>query len=133
MAHSGGDLRLAVLGAGKMGGILIEAFLKQGLVSPKNISATVQHAAQERKSIGGGTITLGTDNRAAVRNADVILLCVKPQTVGQLVDEIKSELNSEKLLIAVAASVPTAYIERRTGANVPVIRAMPNTPAMVGE
>src|ERR1700719_4763394 len=80
MAHSGGDLRLAVLGAGKMGGILIEAFLKQGLVSPKNISATVQHAAQERKSIGGGAITLGTDNRAAVRNADVILLCVKPQT-----------------------------------------------------
>ena len=132
MAHSSGDLRLAVLGAGKMGGILIDAFVKQGLVSPKNISATVQHAAQERKSLGGGSITLGTDNRAAVRNAEVILLCVKPQTVGLLVDQIKPELNAEKLVISVAASVPTDYIERRTGANVPVIRAMPNTPAMVG-
>lgn len=132
MAHSGGEMRLAVLGAGKMGGILIEAFVKQGLVSPKNISATVQHAGQERKTLGGLSIALGVDNRAAARNADVILICVKPQTVGQVVDQIKPELSAEKLIISVAASVPTDYIERRTGANVPVIRAMPNTPAMVG-
>ena len=132
MAHSAGQLRLAVLGAGKMGGILIEAFVKQGLVSPKDISATVQHAGLDRKSLSGHSITLGTDNRAAVRNADVILLCVKPQTIGHLVDQIKPELSAEKLVISVAASVPTDYIERRAGANVPVIRAMPNTPAMVG-
>ena len=67
-----------------------------------------------------------------MRNADVILLCVKPQTIGHLVDEIKPELNPEKLVISVAASVPTDYIERRAGAKVPVIRAMPNTPSMVG-
>jgi pyrroline-5-carboxylate reductase len=133
MAQAGDDLRLAVLGAGKMGGILIEAFIKQSLVSPKNISATVQHASQDRKSPGSGSIALGSDNRAAARDANVILLCVKPQTIGQLVDQIKPELSAEKLVISVAASVPTDYIERRTGANVPVIRAMPNTPAMVGE
>jgi pyrroline-5-carboxylate reductase len=133
MAHSPTQMRLAVLGAGKMGGILIEAFVKQGLVSPQNILATVGHAGNERKNLSKSTILPGTDNRAAVRGADVILLCVKPQTVGQVVDEIRPELNEAKLLISVAASVPTDYIERRIGSNVPVIRAMPNTPSMVGE
>ncbi len=132
MAQSGTQMRLAVIGAGKMGGILIEAFVKQGLVSPKNIFATVQHAARERKSGSTLPVTLGNDNRAAAKKADVIFLCVKPQTVGQVVDEIKSELNEKKLLISIAASVPTDYIERRLGKKVPVIRAMPNTPSMVG-
>jgi pyrroline-5-carboxylate reductase len=132
MAHTEGQTRLAVLGAGKMGGILIEAFVKQGIVSAKDISATVQRTGVDRKTLGGLPITLGTDNRAAVRDADVILLCVKPHFIGQVVEQIKPDLSAEKLLISVAAAVPTEYIERRAGANIPVIRAMPNTPAMVG-
>jgi pyrroline-5-carboxylate reductase len=78
-------------------------------------------------------VPIGTDNRAAARKADVILLCVKPQTVGSLMDEIALELDENKLVISVAASVPTDYIESRLKSKVPVIRAMPNTPAMVGE
>ncbi|MGH9691266.1 MAG: pyrroline-5-carboxylate reductase [Candidatus Acidiferrales bacterium] len=132
MAHSSTQMRLAVLGAGKMGGILIEAFVKQELVPPQNIYATVQHTGQERKNLSKLSIPLGADNRAAVRNADVVFLCVKPQTVGQVVDEIRPELNEQKLLISIAASVPTDYIERHLGSSVPVIRAMPNTPSMVG-
>jgi len=133
MAESKSRMRLAVLGAGKMGGILIDAFVKQGLVSPKNIFATVQHAGRERQSTSGLGVSVGNDNREAVRKADVILLCVKPQTVAQVIDEIKKELTDKKLLISIAASVPTGYIERRLTAKVPVIRAMPNTPSMVGE
>jgi pyrroline-5-carboxylate reductase len=126
-------MRLAVLGAGKMGGILIEAFVKRGLVSPQNISATVQHAGPDRKSGAKLSVALTSNNRAAAKKADVIFLCVKPQTVGRVVDEIRPELNDKKLLISVAASVPTDYIERRLRGKVPVIRAMPNTPSMVGE
>ncbi len=133
MANSASPMRLAVLGAGKMGGILIEAFVKQGLVSAQNISATVGHAGQERKNLSRVPISSGTDNRAAARAADVIILGVKPQTVGQVVDEIAPDLDETKLVISVAASVPTHYIERRIAANVPVVRAMPNTPSMVGE
>jgi len=131
MADSRSPMRLAVLGAGKMGGILIEAFVKQGLVSPKNIFATVQHAGRERENASQLGVPLGNDNREAVKKADVVLLCVKPQTVGRLIDEIKKELTEKKLLISIAASVPTDYIERRLSAKVPVIRAMPNTPSMV--
>jgi len=125
------QLRLAVLGAGKMGGILIEAFLKQGLVTPKNLYATVGHPGAERKNLPA-SVSVGTDNLAAAKKADVILLCVKPQTVGHVIDEIAPALNADTLLISIAASVPTDYIERRLSPKVPVIRAMPNTPSMVG-
>jgi pyrroline-5-carboxylate reductase len=132
-SHSSKQMRLAVLGAGKMGSILIDGFLKHQLLPPQNISATVQHAAADRKNAATTAVPLGTDNRAAARASDLILLCVKPQVVGQVLDEIRPELNEQKLVISIAASVPTEYIEKRLGSNVPVIRAMPNTPSMVGE
>ena len=125
--------RLAVLGAGKMGGILIEAFLQHGLVSPAQLFATVRQTSSERRSISSAQITLGTDNRAAAKNADVILICLKPLAVGAVLDEIRPELNEQKLVISIAAAVSTEYMEKRVGGNVPVLRAMPNTPSMVGE
>jgi pyrroline-5-carboxylate reductase len=53
--------------------------------------------------------------------------------VGAVLDEIRPELNEQKLLISIAAAVSTEYMEKRAGGNVPVLRAMPNTPSMVGE
>src|SRR5580658_11340569 len=79
---------LAVLGAGKMGGILIEAFLKHSLIAPERVFATVRQTSSERRSISSAQITLGTDNRAAAKDADVILICVKPLAVGAVLDEI---------------------------------------------
>ena len=122
-----------MLGAGKMGGILIEAFVRQKLVAPKEIMATMHRSDLGRNNATRNGVAVGTDNRAAVRKADVVLLCVKPQTVGSVVEEIAPDLDEHKLVISVAASVPTEYIEARLKKKVPVIRAMPNTPAMVGE
>jgi len=127
------SMKLAVIGAGKLGGILINGFLKHDLLLPQNIFATVQHSVVDRKNAPHPSISLGTDNRAAARAADLILLCVKPQVVGQVLEEIALDVNDRKLVISVAASVPTGYIEKRLPENVPVIRAMPNTPSMVGE
>jgi pyrroline-5-carboxylate reductase len=132
MALNSAQNRLAILGAGKMGGILIEAFLRQGLASRDTISATVHHQSQTRCEFSGGPISLGVDNRAAAGDAGIILLCVKPQTVGAVLNEIRPELNDSKLIISIAASVPTTYIEQRLTGPIPVIRAMPNTPSMVG-
>jgi pyrroline-5-carboxylate reductase len=124
--------RLAVIGAGNMGTILIEAFIRQGLLPAKNVSATVQHALRERRRLSKLDISIGTDNRAAAHKATVILLCVKPQTVAQVLDEMRPTLSKKSLLISIAASVPTGYVEKQLGLEVPVIRAMPNTPSMVG-
>jgi pyrroline-5-carboxylate reductase len=127
------SMKLAVIGAGKMGGILVDGFLKHDLLSPQNIFATVQHAIADRKNAPHSSVSLGTDNRAAARAADLILLCVKPQVVDQVLEEIRLELNDQKLVISIAAAVPTTYIEKRLAARIPVIRAMPNTPSVVGE
>jgi len=128
--------KLAVLGTGKLGGILLRAYLKQGLFSPKRVTATVKHgdrASSLSKELG---VAVGIDNREAVRDADIVLLCVKPQAVGDLLKAIAGQLKPNALIVSVAASVPTSYIEQNldgSGAGrVAVVRAMPNTPAAVG-
>jgi pyrroline-5-carboxylate reductase len=132
MATKLSNKKLAVLGTGKLGGILLRAYLKQELFSAKRVTATVKHAekaAAMAKELG---VSVTTDNRKAVSGADFVLLGVKPQVVGDVLKEIAPELTEKSLVISVAASVPTSYIEQRLGGKVPVVRAMPNTPASVG-
>jgi pyrroline-5-carboxylate reductase len=124
--------RLAVLGAGKIGGILLRAFLEQKLVPPKNVHATVRHT-DKAKSLGRQLgITASTDNRAAVRDADIILLAVKPQAVREILEEIKPEMKPGKVIVSVVASVSTVMMEKLLGLDLPVVRAMPNTPCAIG-
>jgi pyrroline-5-carboxylate reductase len=121
------DQHLAVLGTGKLGSILLRAFLKQGLFSPKNVTATLRHEEKAANIAVELGVNASTNNRKAVKDADIVLLAVKPQVVGDVLKEIKPSLNKNTLVISVAASVPTSYIEQRVGPNVPVIRTMPNT------
>jgi pyrroline-5-carboxylate reductase len=133
------DKKLVVLGAGKLGGILLRAYLKQGLFLPKRVTATVKHeekAAALAKELG---VAVTNDNRKAVKGADIILLSVKPQAVTALLKEIAPEIGAKTLVVSVAASVPTSYLEQQLagasggeGNKVAVVRAMPNTPAAVG-
>ena len=124
--------RVAVLGAGKMGGILVKALLEKKLLSPKLTSGTVQHedrATALSKKLG---IPVGTDNAKAARNADIVFVGVKPQAVKGVMDDIRAHLKPEQLVISVAASVPTSAIESALGKEIPVVRAMPNTPCAIG-
>jgi pyrroline-5-carboxylate reductase len=132
------ESRLAVLGAGKLGGILLRAYLKQGLFVSNRVIATVKHperAAVLAKELG---IAVTTDNREAVKGADIVLLTIKPQTVAEVLQGIAPEIGANALVVSVAASVPTAFVEQQLAPatsgrrdQVPVVRAMPNTPAAV--
>jgi len=124
--------KVAVLGAGKMGGILLQALLRDGLLSAPNVSATVAHPERARVLKDKLKIRAGTDNVEAVRGADVIFLCVKPQVVADVIREIGPHISKNQLLISLAASVPTEMIERGLGMEIPVVRAMPNTPCVLG-
>jgi pyrroline-5-carboxylate reductase len=126
------NLRIAVLGAGKMGGILVQAFLRCGLFPREHVSATVAHEARSAALSKQFGISVTTDNLQAAEQADVILLGVKPQQLGDVVSGIAPALHTGKLLISFAASVKTTAIEAAAGCQIPVIRAMPNTPAMLG-
>src|SRR5271169_5670033 len=124
--------RLAILGLGKMGSILMQAFRKQNVVHADNIYATVQHAERAASLAAKYGIKVTTDNRAAVSGADIVLLCVKPQVLGDVVTEIAGGVRENQLIISIAASVPTSYVEKQLPEGIAVIRAMPNTPSMVG-
>lgn len=124
--------KVAVLGAGKMGGTLIRALLDSGVVAAADIVATT-HTAERREAVARelGVTTEG-DNAVAVSEADVVLLAVKPQTASSVLDEIRDHMTPEQLLISILAGVSLARLEQRLPEGVPVVRAMPNTPALVG-
>src|SRR5271157_4730604 len=125
-------VRVAVLGAGKMGGILLQAFLKQRLFAPSQIHATVGHAERALALSTQWGVDVTTNNLEAARQADLILLGVKPFQVPGLIAEIRPALNKSKTLISFAASVKTRAIEEAAGMEIAVIRAMPNTPSALG-
>ncbi|MGD0294767.1 MAG: pyrroline-5-carboxylate reductase [Terracidiphilus sp.] len=124
--------RVAVLGAGKMGGILLQAFLKQNLFARNQIHATVGHAEKAVALSTQWGVDVSTNNLEAVRNSDLILLGVKPFQVQDLMAEIRPALSPAKTLVSFAASVKTRAIEEAAGMEIAVIRAMPNTPSTLG-
>jgi pyrroline-5-carboxylate reductase len=124
--------RVAVLGVGKMGGILLNALLDKGLLSRKLTTATVQHEERARILEQKLGVPVSTDNAAAVRDAEIILVCVKPQVVESVMQQIRPNISPKQLIISVAASVPTGQFEQTLGGKVPVVRAMPNTPCVLG-
>lgn len=109
------ELRVAILGAGKMGGILLQAFLKNKLLNPEQISATVQHPDRAQALSAQFGVEVGTDNLLAAQQANVILLGVKPSQVPAVVTEIAPALNPSKMLLSFAASVKTRSIEHAAG------------------
>ena len=134
LAASGGQKKkLALLGCGKLGTILLQAFLERGLVAKEEVVATIQHADKCKplsQSLGG--VTCSVDNPAAVAEASTVLICVKPQAMPQLLKEIASALKPGTLVISAVTGVTLSFIQQQLGKEVAVIRAMPNTPAMVG-
>ena len=125
-------VRVAVLGAGKMGGILLQAFLKQNLFAAEQIHATVGHAERAVALSTQWGVDVGTDNLEAAKQSELILLGVKPFQVPGLIDEIRPALTKNKTLISFAASVKTRAIEEAAGLEIAVVRAMPNTPSALG-
>lgn len=123
---------IAVLGAGKMGGILLQAFLKQGLFAPEEIRATVAH--QERAMVLSTQwgVEVMTDNLRAAQGADIVLLAVKPFQIKDLLEKVRPALKPGVLIISVAAAMKTEAIEEAAGMEPAVVRAMPNTPSMLG-
>ena len=125
-------LKVAILGAGKMGGILLQGFLKNNLFAPDQLVATVQHQDRALALSAQFGVDVTTDNVAAATWADVILIGVKPIQVPALIEQIKPGLSPAKMIVSFAASVTTASIEQAAGCELSAVRAMPNTPAMIG-
>lgn len=122
--------KLAVIGVGKLGEALISGLLKQGGLTTSDITGTVGHEHSVEKVKQKLGIKVSTDNRATAKGADLIILAVKPQNMHNVLVELDEVLTPDQLVISVAASVTTNFVEQRLTKAIPVIRAMPNTPAI---
>jgi pyrroline-5-carboxylate reductase len=127
------DKKIAVLGAGKLGETLIKGLLEAGVIDIANVRITAGHQHRLDQMRDRFDVAGTLSNKDAVTNADIIILAVKPQTVPVVLSEIGASLSPSQMLISVAASVSTAFIEKRCAAAVPVIRAMPNTPCLLNK
>lgn len=127
------ERKIAVLGAGKIGEALITGLLSSGWRTPQDISASARRAerVEELRERHGIEATLSNADAAA--GAALVVLAVKPQDIEVLLGEIGPLISDEQTVLTVAAAIPTAAVESQLAANVPVVRAMPNTPSTVHE
>lgn len=125
------DRRITFLGAGNMANAIIRGLLRAGLAKDK-VTATVRREEKKTELENTHGIKVGFDNVAATRDADVVVLSVKPQALDKVLKEIAPAVDRTKLIVSVAAGVPIAAIERRLGAGARIVRTMPNTPCLVG-
>ncbi len=123
--------RLGFIGGGNMGEALIKGLLISGRFDASQIG--VSDISQERLDHLHNTYQVSTvaGNRELATGSDLIVLAVKPQQVGDVLGEINASLDHLPLMISIAAGVPIATLEQSLGKPVPVIRVMPNTPALV--
>jgi pyrroline-5-carboxylate reductase len=122
---------VAVLGAGVMGETLASGLLRAGR-RPEDLILTERRpdrADELRERYGVDIVS----NPEAAQKADTLMLVVKPQDMAGVLDEISPHLTSDQLVVSLAAGVTTATVEARLPEGVPVVRVMPNTPALVDE
>jgi len=122
--------RIAVLGAGNMGRAFLRGMLKAKWASPSRFVATTRTPEAAKALALDLAIDAHTDNAKAAAWADVIVLAVKPQILPRILDEIAPSVGPGKLVVSLAAGIPTSLIEAALpGAS--VVRTMPNLPVLV--
>jgi pyrroline-5-carboxylate reductase len=124
--------KIAFLGSGNMAEALVKGLLAAGTAAKDEIVCAEPRPERREELQARYGIAAIASNTAAVQQAEIIVLSVKPQVMDALLDEIASAVDQGKLVISIAAGVPIAAIARKLGAGARIIRTMPNTPALVG-
>lgn len=127
---------VAIIGVGSMGGAILAGLSK----TPRNITVTTQtsaSAAKLRDRVPENVTVFATEdvagaNRNAVRGSGVVLLAVKPWMIHEVLQDIAADLEPDAIVVSVAAGVTIASMQAHLPDTVTVMRAMPNTPSVVG-
>ena len=125
--------KLAILGGGNLGRALARGWVRAGTVPPAALAIT-RREAERLSDLAAAGHPVSSDNRAAVRAADVLVIAVQPQQLHALMDEIARELDAGRhRVISVVSGVTIAQLREALGPSVPIVRAMPNTAVAIGE
>ena len=125
------DKKIAFLGGGNMAEALIKGMLSADVSTADQMIVSDVSSSRLTYLKGRYRLSITARNSDAVRDADVVLLCVKPQMIDEVLAEIAPLAHASKLVISIAAGVPIARIEHALPGKPRVIRVMPNTPALV--
>lgn len=129
----GEQRKIGFIGAGTMAKAIIKGVIASGFASADNIVASEISEEIAKKAGEDLGIKVITSNTEVVCRSEVIILCVKPYAVVPVLKEISNDLQRGKLVVSIAAGVTTKTIENAIDKEVPVVRVMPNTPALVEE
>ena len=125
------DKRIGFLGAGNMAEAMIHGLIESGSVNAAKICVSDRNIERLNVVVEGYGIEGCSENFEAARRSDIVVLAVKPQVVAEVLDDIRDELNGERLLVSIAAGVPIERIAAHLNEGAKIVRVMPNTPALV--
>lgn len=125
-------MKIGFIGAGNMAEALMKGIMSAGLATKEEIIASDPSIERREFIVRTRGVRMTGDNVEVVRNANLIVLAVKPNNVSIVMDELKPYLTTDHLLISIAAGVRISQIESKLNYGVRVVRVMPNQPALVG-
>lgn len=123
--------KLGVIGLGNMGGAIIRGAIKANLLKPEEILA-FEHNKEKVADLVGMKVAFARSEEELVKNADYILIAIKPQSFAGLSEKIRGKIKGESLVISIAAGLSIAYIKEMFE-HEKVVRVMPNTPALINK
>jgi pyrroline-5-carboxylate reductase len=126
------DSKIAFIGSGVMGEAMIKGLLNKDLLKSEQICAADPHAERGKQLVARYNLNYTPHNAEAVKNADVVVLSVKPQVMNKALTDIKGELKSDVLILSIAAGVKIKKMIKGSGAKA-IVRSMPNTPGQIGQ
>jgi pyrroline-5-carboxylate reductase len=124
--------KIGFIGAGNMAQAIIKGIIDAKLYKPADIFISDIRPQRVLQLCNEYKIKSAENNRQLVKTVDILFLSVKPQNMQQVLEEIKDSISENLLVVSIAAGITTSRIQKSLG-NVPIIRAMPNTPALLGQ
>lgn len=125
--------KVGFIGCGNMGSSMVGGLIKSGFLKAEDIIVSTKTEASSKKLSDEFKIATTLDSKVVAKESETIILAVKPYMYKSIIEEIKSELTNDKLIITIAAGITVANMEEWLGDDFKIIRTMPNTPALVGE
>ena len=123
---------IGFIGGGKMASAIIKGIINSGYFKKENIYVSDKNNEALHYLKDNYGVNTSNNNKEILKNADIILFAVKPFVIRDVLSEIKENITDKKIILSIAAGISTKTIEKIIG-NIPVIRIMPNTPALVNE
>ena len=123
--------KIGFIGAGNMAGAMVKGLIGSGLYTPDQLLASDTDKLKLKMASETFGLKGSTDNREVVRDSAIILLAVKPQVIREVLEEIKEYIRDDHLVISIAAGIPLKMIHAIIGPGIPLVRVMPNTPALI--